>query len=503
MWQGGSATQALRLVQAGKVAHLTTWKGSSIYLDRWLRWDWTRFTLAGSLIDAVQTIETDAVGPAMDKYLWGIAEVPASFPAEALKAQAVAARTYAAKRAGRVLMPTPADQNYTGWKKETEGTGGVWGAKWKAAVDATNGVVVATAGGGPLIDAFYSSSMGGHTEDERYVWGVEAPFLRAVDDSRWDLASSNPAQMRSWAKAFTWSQVASRLGFSQVSALSVAQRGSDARVAGVKVTGIKQGQLQTTYVEGWDVREAFGLLSPGFTISTARTGGAGAQPLAGDWDGDGVDQPGWFRNGRVSLAMTGSSGSSGIGLMGQPVPLRHRGRRGGRRRLGRRRRRRPRRLPQRHLAAAQRVRRRRRADDHRVRRDRRQAGRRLVERHHDGDRRRPRHQVAAARHRHRRTDPALLPLRAGVRRAGGRALEGDGAHRDRRGTRRAVAAAQPALRRPRRASTVTFGAAAGRPVTGDWAGTGRTSVGMVRDTTFRLRATLAERSAVQRRIFVG
>ena len=64
----------------------------------------------------------------MDKYLWGIAEVPASFPAAALKAQAIAARTFAAKRTGRVLMPTPADQNYTGWKKETEGTGGVWGA---------------------------------------------------------------------------------------------------------------------------------------------------------------------------------------------------------------------------------------------------------------------------------------------------------------------------------------------------------------------------------------
>jgi hypothetical protein len=40
-------------------------------------------------------------------------------------------------------------------------------------------------------------------------------------------------------------------------------------------------------------------------------------------------------------------------------------------------------------------------------------------------------------------------------------------------------------------------------VTGDWAGTGATSVGMVRDTTFRLRATLADRSTVQRRVFVG
>ena len=497
VWQGGSATQALRLVQAGKVAHLTTWKGSSIYLDRWLRWDWTRFTLAGSLIDAVQTIETDGAGPAMDKYLWGIAEVPASFPAEALKAQAVAARTYAAKRAGRVLMPTPADQNYTGWKKETEGTDGVWGAKWKAAVDATNGVVVATAGGGPLIDAFYSSSMGGHTEDERYVWGVEAPFLRAVDDSRWDLASSNPAQMRSWAKAFTWSQVASRLGFSQVSALSVAERGSDARVAGVKVTGIKQGQLQTTYVEGWDVREAFGLLSPGFTISTARTGGAGAQPLVGDWDGDGVDQPGWFRNGRVSLAMTGSSGPwvsrfrygtagdvavvgdwdgdgdddlgvfrngswllrNGFAADGAPTTIAF-GATGDKPVVGSW--------------------------------NGTTTGIGVVR----GTRWLLRDTVTAG--------PTQRSFRYGrasdvpvVGHWKGTARTGIGVERAGRWLLR------NRLSGGRAGIAVTFGAAAGRPVTGDWAGTGRTSVGTVRDTTFRLRATLAERSAVQRRIFVG
>ena len=95
----------------------------SIYLERWLRWDWT------PLLDARrQAPRRGAVhrarapsGPQMDKYLWGIAEVPASFPAEALKAQAVAARTYAAKRTGRVLMPTPADQNYTGSEEGDRG----------------------------------------------------------------------------------------------------------------------------------------------------------------------------------------------------------------------------------------------------------------------------------------------------------------------------------------------------------------------------------------------
>ena len=309
VWQGGSPGQQLRLQQDGVVARVTTWKGSSIYLDRWVRWDWTRFSISGGRLDATQEIGPTAVGNAMDKYLWGIAEVPASFPVEALKAQAIAARTYAAKRAGRVLMPTPADQNYTGWKKETEGPDGVWGTRWRSAVDATSGRVVALAGGGPLIDAFYSSSMGGHTEDERYVWGLEAPWLRAVDDSRWDLASGNPSAKRAWATGTSWGTLAAKLGFQSVSAISVPPRGDEARAAGVRVTGIRAGQLTTAYVEGWDVREALGLLSPGFTVSFARVGGRAAQPLTGDWDGDGDDEPGWFRGSAVALSMTTGGGA--------------------------------------------------------------------------------------------------------------------------------------------------------------------------------------------------
>lgn len=309
VWQGGTPDQQLQLRQDGVVAHLTTWKGSSIYLERWLRWDWTRFSNVAGALDAVQEIGPSAAGPAMDKYLWGIAEVPASFPVEALKAQAIAARTYAAKRAGRVLMPTPADQNYTGWKKETEGNGAVWGLRWKAAVDATSGKVIAMAGGRPMIDAFYSSSMGGHTEDERYVWGVEAPWLRAVDDSVWDLASSNPAEKRSWAVGLSWGALAKRLGFSAISDISVPPRGDPARIAGVTVTGIKGGALTTARLEGWDVREALGLLSPGFTVSYSRVGGRAAQPLTGDWDGDGDDEPGWFRDGAVALSMSTGGGA--------------------------------------------------------------------------------------------------------------------------------------------------------------------------------------------------
>jgi stage II sporulation protein D len=319
VWQGGSPEHNLRLRHSGTVVHLTTWKGSSVYLDRRLRWGWTRFSIdtsapAPGRLDAVQVIEDDATAGAMNKYLWGIAEVPISWTngaEEALKAQAIAARTYAAKRAGRVLMPTPADQNYTGYAKELEDAGfrdsQGRNLRWRAAVDATSGQVVTSAGA--LIDTLYTSSVGGHSEDERFVWGVDQPFLRAVDDSRWEQASTNPATNRSWAKGFSWTNLASKLGFTSISAISVPHRGSSARAAGVKVTGVRGGAAVTTYLDGWDVRQSLGLLSPGFEITTTQVAGPAATPIVGDWNGDGTDDPGWFRAGAIALRITDASGT--------------------------------------------------------------------------------------------------------------------------------------------------------------------------------------------------
>jgi len=162
---------------------------------------------------------------------------------------------------------------------------------------------------GALIDTLYTSSVGGQSDDERFVWGVETSSLRAIDDSRWELASSDPAVNRSWAKGFSWATLASKLGFTSISAISVPARGSAARVAGVKVTGTRGGATVTTYLEGWDVRTALGLLSPGFEITTSTIGGSGAVPIVGDWDGDGTDDPGWFRAGAIALRVTDKSGT--------------------------------------------------------------------------------------------------------------------------------------------------------------------------------------------------
>jgi stage II sporulation protein D len=117
----------------------------------------------------------------LDDYVRGVSEVPASWPVEALKAQAVAARTYALwqrargrggpwRQAGADICATQACQVYRGVAREQQEDGD----RWVQAADATRGQVLLWRG--LLIPAYYSSSNGGHTVSG----GV--PWLPAVPD---------------------------------------------------------------------------------------------------------------------------------------------------------------------------------------------------------------------------------------------------------------------------------------------------------------------------------
>jgi len=117
----------------------------------------------------------------LDDYLRGISEVPVSWPLEAQKAQAIAARTYALyelgrkvnasyKAAGADICATDACQVYAGLTKERR----AGSEAWSAAVDQTSGQVLIY--NGAPIAAKYSSSNGGQT-----VSGGQ-PYLRATDD---------------------------------------------------------------------------------------------------------------------------------------------------------------------------------------------------------------------------------------------------------------------------------------------------------------------------------
>lgn len=130
-----------------------------------------------------------------EDYIVGVvaAEMPASFPVEALKAQAVVARTYANQRLskGLILTDSVSTQSY---KDEGE-LRSVWGSSYntyyskiKSAVDSTKGLSIYY--NGNYIDAVYHSTSNGYTEDSVYVWGNSIPYLKSVA-SPWDTSATS------------------------------------------------------------------------------------------------------------------------------------------------------------------------------------------------------------------------------------------------------------------------------------------------------------------------
>jgi len=134
----------------------------------------------------------------MDKYLWGVvaAEMPATFESEALKAQAVAARTYALWRMGHTVANHPEAQvcgdstccqAYISPEKAAENWGenaAAYSQKITDAVSVTDGTVILY--DGSPIDAVFHSSSAGQTVDAVEVWGNAVPYLVGVDSPEGD-----------------------------------------------------------------------------------------------------------------------------------------------------------------------------------------------------------------------------------------------------------------------------------------------------------------------------
>ncbi len=126
----------------------------------------------------------------MEKYIAGVvaAEMPASFEREALKAQSVAARTYAAKAAatggkhgdGSICTDAQCCQGYRELPEESERE------SIAEAAGQTAGWVLTYEG--ELIEATYFSCSGGRTEDALAVWGADYPYLRSVSSPGEDAA---------------------------------------------------------------------------------------------------------------------------------------------------------------------------------------------------------------------------------------------------------------------------------------------------------------------------
>jgi len=194
----------------------------------------------------------------LESYIAGVVadEMPYTWPIEALKAQAVAARTYALKN---VVKGKPYDlysdvrsQVYGGVESEQDSA--------TKAIQATAGEVVTY--GGQLITAFYFSSSGGKTASAADVFGTPLPYLVSRPDP-WDKASPN----------YRWGPVL--LGARTLqSKLGVAARVLDASGVPTPSGRIKSLTLQTTTgvtsVPSSLVRTVLGLRSTWVTIGVLR-----------------------------------------------------------------------------------------------------------------------------------------------------------------------------------------------------------------------------------------
>jgi stage II sporulation protein D len=214
---------------------------------------------SGSRLVAVNALD-------LEDYVRGVVsgESPSAWPTEALKAQAVAARTYAMTTdAGGTTFDQYADtrsQVYRGVAAETPNT--------DAAVGATKGQVV-TYGGQPVTTYFFSTS-GGETEDveNSFVGSQPKPWLKAVDDP-----FDNVSPKHRWGPfRFTATQVQHKLRkylLGRFKRIKVLQRGVSPRVVRAQVVGTRGA----TDVTGPQLRSAFGLYDTWafFTSVTTKT----------------------------------------------------------------------------------------------------------------------------------------------------------------------------------------------------------------------------------------
>jgi SpoIID/LytB domain protein len=227
------------------------------------------FRPSGSGVSAVNAVP-------LESYLRGVvpAESPASWPQEALKAQAIAARTYAITTGMGGSFDQYADtrsQMYVGISGEAATT--------DRAVAATRGQVV-TYAGAPVVTYFFSTS-GGRTEDveNAFTGSSPKPWLKSVDDP-YDGASPRHV----WApQVLSLGQAQARLGSlvkGSFQGIAVDRRGVSPRIVSARVLGTGGA----TTVSGPTLRARLGLADT-WAFFTTVTAEATAPPRGGSGSG--------------------------------------------------------------------------------------------------------------------------------------------------------------------------------------------------------------------------
>lgn len=206
----------------------------------------------------------------VDDYLRSVVpeEMPVDWPAEAIKAQSVAARSFALASRGRHasegydLCTTTHCQLYTGTAAEKSAS--------NAAIKATRGEVL-TYGGKP-IEALFHTDSGGMTENSEDVWGSHVPYLRAAKDT--------PTKTMPWTKTISRADLERKLAAKghdigkvrslALSPLAIGRSAKDRTASGRVKTMTVKGTKGTATLSGTTWRSLLGLKSTLFDAKLAK-----------------------------------------------------------------------------------------------------------------------------------------------------------------------------------------------------------------------------------------
>lgn len=218
----------------------------------------------------------------MHDYLCGVlaAEMPASFPEEALKAQALAARTYTLYKIGLYESGMAIPESHAGAQMCSDYTHckaycdvaaqaqGMWGQdadmyleKIENAVSATDGII-ATYQGDPIAAVFHAASSE-KTEAAVDVWGSETPYLQSVESPGGEASERYHGEVsisaEEFKKLFLEKHPEADLSSAPEHWFKASNRSEAGGVIDVAVGGVR--------VKGTEIRSMLGLYSTNFTYT--------------------------------------------------------------------------------------------------------------------------------------------------------------------------------------------------------------------------------------------
>ena len=233
----------------------------------------------------------------LEKYLYGLAEMPSHWNVKALEAQALVGRSYAvfhyldenipsqqtAYDAGLSekqkaycwchIGSTASSQYYYGYLKE------IAGPNWVQAVNNTSGKVITYGGGytrSGVIQAFYSSSTGGKTNDNAVGFGSSTvwPYLQTVDDP-WSIDNRVGNSKAAWSYDFSTYQLSKNIlcgdtpCFDAITDIYVSGAATSGAATEVTMKGYKNGAARTVKKSGRNIKSQLGFTSHYFKTSSA------------------------------------------------------------------------------------------------------------------------------------------------------------------------------------------------------------------------------------------